>query len=296
MQVSQLIPYSIGTATENKPLTTNELNVMPTEVFSATDGEVTLNPEQVVSKGVDRDGRQYETSVVSDRSVTAKWLPFGSNRATAPDVSRGEKVMLYRFADTDTYYWRTLGLDEELRRLETVITVYNANPKRGMGSQIDVTNCYYFEVSTHNKTVTFGTSILNGEHTTMHVQIDAGMGVLLFEDGTGQTFYSNAPEAIMQMVNNQDTEFTLEKQNILAKAVGNIALEAGADIQFKAGGNVSLIADGNFDVSASAVTIDTPTTSVSGNLAVGGNVVAAGSLSGTVVICSSQGSQIPGYD
>lgn len=296
MQVSQLVPYSIGIATENKPLSTNDLNVMATEVFGATDGEVTLNPENVISKGVDGEGRQYQTSVVSDRSLTAKWLPFGSNRATAPDVSRGEKVMIYRFADTDTYYWKSLGLDEELRRLETVITVYNANPKRGMKGTIDFTNCYYFEVSTHNKTVTFGTSVLNGEHTTMHVQLNAGTGEFLFEDGTGQTVYSNAVEAILQMINNQGTELTLEKQDILAKADGNITLDAGGDILMNAGGNIALTAVGNLDVNAAAVTITTPTTTISGNLAVGGNIAAVGTLAGTLVILSSQGSVIPGYD
>ena len=52
MQMSQLRPYSIGVASENKPLDTRHLNVAPIEMLSALDGEIKFDPDEVPRRTV----------------------------------------------------------------------------------------------------------------------------------------------------------------------------------------------------------------------------------------------------
>ena len=74
-----------------------------------------------MEKWKDKKGYVYSDKIETSNSLMAEWLPLGSNRATAPNVRRGERVFLLQYADDDKYYWVTAGLDPHLRRRETVV-------------------------------------------------------------------------------------------------------------------------------------------------------------------------------
>ena len=125
---SKLVRKSIGHAASNLPLDSNMLEVYPVEEVGYTDGEINDHQETIEMTGIDAQGNEYSDVIKTSNSVLAEWLPWGSNRYTAPNVRRGEKVMLWQYAEVDKYYWTIMGTEDHLRRLETVI--YNFSNTR----------------------------------------------------------------------------------------------------------------------------------------------------------------------
>ena len=239
MEITALKAVSMGTAAENKPLTATTLNVYPYELIPAGDGYLGVNPVQVETTGTKYDGTEYTSSVQSDNVFTAEWLPYGSNRVTPPDIRRGERVMLYRVGDTDQYYWTDLGLDARLRRLETVIYAFNANPSIKT-SGFDPSNCYYVEVSTHNKTFTLGTSKANGEPYAYTLQLNAADGNFTFTDDIGNFVHLDSKDKRIILKNAAESFFDMFDKDLSISVLGNIDINAGKRIDIKAGTDATL--------------------------------------------------------
>ena len=180
--ISQLTPYSVGVSAENKPLNSKELNIAPIEKLPALDGELDVNPQTLTVSGVDKNNVKYEVQANVDNVITATWMPMGgSNRVSPPDIRRGELVWIYRLADSDTFYWVTLGISDHLRRLETIIFAVNGQPTNA-DAAVGPNNSYWLEISTHKKLVTFSTSALNGEPFTYTLQLDTNEGRFTLTD------------------------------------------------------------------------------------------------------------------
>ena len=239
MEITALKATSISVAAENKPLTATTLNVYPLELVPAGDGYLGVNPVQVETTGTKYDGTEYTSSVQSDNVITAEWLPYGSNRVTPPDIRRGERVMLYRVGDTDQYYWSDLGLDASLRRLETVIYAFNANPSIKT-SGFDPSNCYYLEVSTHNKTFTLGTSKANGEPYAYTLQLNAADGNFTFTDDIGNFVHLDSKDKRIILKNAAESFFDMFGKNLSISVLDNIDIKAGKRIDVTAGTDATL--------------------------------------------------------
>lgn len=245
MGISQLQTYSIGIAAENKPLTSRTLNVTPIEQLPAIDGELTFNPEEQISTGTDTLGNQYEVKVTSDTSLTAEWLPMGSNRVTPPDIRRGEYVEILRLGDSDRFYWRPMGLRDDLRRLETVIYAFNANPKESSNG-VDVNNCYYIEISTHNKLVTFSTSNKNGEPYRYTMQLNTSKGEFTFTDDINNFVEIISKERTLRAKNTDTSYIEIDKDTITAKNQTTSYLNIDGDritAKNKTGSNIEVVGD-----------------------------------------------------
>lgn len=245
-QSSKLQIYSWGVAAENKPLNTNKLKVVPTEAMSLSDGELRSSPEVLTTTGTNADGTPYDVPVVTDQAVEALWLPLAEgNRFTAPDIRRGERVILWKFADMDRFFWTPAGLDNQYRRLETAVFAFSAVANEGQDAT-HPENCYFLEVSTHQKTVTFQTSNKNGEACRFIVQFNADEGKFILSDDAGNEIELDSLNNYIQLINGDKTEVVLDRRSVRIKA--------------------------------SDVTIDAKDTTVTGDLKIGGNVTIGGNL------------------
>lgn len=258
--------YSLGIVTENRAPglgTLNEetgeyegwINVNPTEQTPFIDGELRSNPETTQAKGVDADGQPYEDEVESDNCIPAVWLPLGSNRITPPDVRRGERVILWAVADSDTIYWTEFG-DNHLRRLETVIYAWNANPNLEAKNGIDFKSCYYFEISGHGKHVTLCTSRANGEKAAFTFQFDGGEGRVTLQDDGDNHLFLDALERLWRLQNGDGTTLELDKRNFRVEAPDNIDCTAGKTVSFECT---------DYTVKAKTFTVDSPISTFQGN-------------------------------
>lgn len=233
MQASCFQNVALGIVAENKAMkdASGKFNrtilVTDIESLNMTNGEIRSNPEQLESSGVDATGKVYNSAVVVDQVIEATWVPFLSNRLTAPDVRRGERVRLWRSGDADKYYWSTMGLDENLRKLETAIFAFSGTPDESQ-TELDLENCYYFEVSTHNKTITLQTSASNGEPFRYTAQINAAEGAFLIEDDIGNSFELDSTENRLTLENADDSKVELNR--------GKIAIIANEEVSLTVGG------------------------------------------------------------
>lgn len=222
---SHLQIYSLGVAAENLTIGSKMLLVTPIEKLTFVDGELKSNPTADTVTGTDATGSTSSTSVNTDNAIEATWFPFHSNRHTPPDIRRGERVIIWRFADLDTFLWTELGLDQKYRKLETATYVWNATQDQTDNTTSDK-NSYFVEVSTHKGTITLRTSKANGEKTAHTVQFNPMAGKFTLADDLGQIFYVDSVGHLMHMTNADGTQFTMDHQNFSVSCDDTFSLAA----------------------------------------------------------------------
>lgn len=248
-KTSSLVQYAIGVVAEHKPIDSRDVSVAVVEHLGAVDGELSDNFDTVEANTVTSDGESKLNTTRTSNVLTATWLPKTARLKTAPDVRKGERVLIWKMENTNRYFWEELGLDPELRKLESVIYIFSANPNESV-HEVSIDSCYFFEVNTRTGTVTFSTSAANGEVTRYLTQFNAMEGTFTLSDSQGNINFINSVDGIMQSQNSHGSNFILNGPNITAKAPTNIILEAGADVDIKAGSSVKI------DGGGSTITLD----------------------------------------
>lgn len=224
-KLSKLQFYSLGIVANNKPLSSFLIEVTPVEEFPLLDGEITDNVESYQIDYKDAKEIPQKVDLKTTVSIKAKWLPINnSNRRTPPDVRRGEHVVIYRFADTDQYWWNTLQNDNKLRRLETVIYSFNNLRQENIVDTADTS--YWLEISTHKKLVHFHTSKNDGEPFAYDIQINAKEGSLVITDDAGNYVLIDSAEKTVHLQNAMGSYVDINKSDIKIIAPGSITIKS----------------------------------------------------------------------
>lgn len=213
MEISQFHFHSFGKVAANKPRGSNYAEVAAVETFSMMAGELTDNVETIDTGGQDSLGKNYVGKVTTKPTLTCRWLPMSnSNRVTPPDVRRNEEVLIYRFADTEYYFWTTLS-NNTIRKLETMALWFSGTPVEGEGEDKTRTadNGYFFELSTHEKHVIFSTSDKNGEVCRYYLQFDMNSGNFTVKDNLGQEVEFDSPGGKINVKSENEVNVTTKK-------------------------------------------------------------------------------------
>lgn len=297
--------YSIGHAAENLAISDANgninymLQVTPSEKLTFVDGELKSNPTQDTVTGVDATGKSFSANATTDAAINAKWLPLGSNRHTPPNIRRGERVLVWRYGDLDTFMWTDLGWDQHLRNLETVTYVWNASQDQN-DQTVSTKNSYYVEVSTHKGTITLQTSQVNGEKCTYTVQFNPMNGTFTFADNLGQTLFIDSVNQRFFMQNKSQTSFLIDKQNLTMTVPDTFTLNATNNVNITTknyvlnADNVTITASQEVKVqcatfkgtASTSVEIDSPSVLIGGVQISNGNVQMQ-SLQATSINCQS---------
>lgn len=281
MRVSKLHIHSLGIVAVNKPLDTHDIEVAPIEDLPFLDGELTDNAETTKLKGTNAAGGSYATTAITSATLTATWMPFGSNRKTAPDVRRGEKVLLWRFADEDKFYWSEFTYQPKLRKLETVVFMISAT--RTESDPGTPQSTYYLEVSSHTKTITLHTSKADGEPFTYDLQINAKDGNWTFTDDIGNFITVDSLNRRIELQNTDGSHIDMDRKDIRIYAPNNIELRADNDILMSAGNKINSQAGSSINDKAPSINTESdkttntvPLTSFSGDVKVAGMTTSKG--------------------
>lgn len=182
---SQLKLYSLGIAVEDKKRTEATIRVYPIEEVPYIDGMVADWKETVEKTYTQADGESRTISLDKDAIIIASWLQDGhDNRHSAPDVMKNETVKIYRFGETDSYYWSTLYNEPTVRRLETAVYRWGATKK--WKKKLDDKCSYQLVVSAHDKYVEFTTSQDNDELVKLRVFANLMSGEFSVKIGDGE--------------------------------------------------------------------------------------------------------------
>jgi phage gp45-like len=259
---------SLGVAANNKEIGSRKLNVVPIEQTPYLDGELASLPFESEVGGTDSQGNAFQVKVTTDQAVEAEWLPKGSNRRTPEDIRRGQRVLLWKYADKNDYYWQYLGLDDHLFKLETVVLQISATADESADST-KVENSYYLEISSHEQRITLQTSQANGEFCTYAFQFNMKEGKVVLTDELGNSFMLDSKNTVLELENAEGTVLRLDKKVIDAIAKDAINMEATNSMSLKTK-RFALQAD-TVTVKSTTNTFQTPNTTFTGNVAINGS-------------------------
>lgn len=299
MQSSGMRLFSMGIAAENKALDSVELQCWPCELLPMLDGELAPNAQTLQSEGIDGAGNMYTSQVQSDTVVTASWLSLETNRITPPDVRRGEQVLIWQYGDSDKYYWTSMGRDDRLRRKETLIYAYSNIPDESQDhGSLNANNSYMFELSTHNKTITFYTNKNDQEPFAYVLQLDTENGNVIVTDDVGNYIQLDSINTCIELTNKDGTSLKLDKKNIYGTATDsmyfnapnlvqwqceNFVIKAGTSIHMEAGEQIIAKAGSQIYYKAGTqITCDTPVTACTNLLTAAGLSIGGGGLANSV--------------
>ena len=230
MQLSQLHLYSVGYACENLDPASKELEVYPVEVAGYSQGELTATQAAETDDGEDFFGQKYSVKVNVSHSIKATWLNFSSNRATPPNIRRGEKIFIWRFADVDKYYWMESNETEHLRRLETVIFRLS-NTRDESVTQLTSENTYYLLWSTHTKQITLVTTKSDGEPFAYTFQFNTEDGIVTLQDDIENFFELNSSERRLTLQTADKARLVLDKLTGLLECPESVTVRTKKYIQ-----------------------------------------------------------------
>lgn len=248
-------PVSRGFAANNVDIDDVWLEVFCPELTGFVDGEINSEPVKLTTSGVDSDGSHYTCEILTTNSIKARWRADGSNRITAPNVRRGERVIVWQYSDADVYYWSVAGEDNNLRRLETVTNAYS-NTKDETTTELNKDNTYYTTISTHQQKIELGTSKSNGEPFAHTVQLDTAQGLFTYKDDIGNIIQVNSKGNQVFIEVSSGAKVILDRDNISIEAPNTVTVKAGQLIHLEA-----------------------PNVGIKGNVGVNGNLSLTGNLS-----------------
>lgn len=212
--------YSKGIVVEDKPRDSKIVKVCPIEELPNIPGKLMdykllYDIELPDVKGVTK------RSVIEGSSwIEAEWLPLHqSNRLTAPDLIKNETVQIYRYADSEKYYWDTHLREDHIRRLETV--TYGFNNSSVPLEECDDNKQYTVTVSTHDKYLEFKTVDTDGEVTTYKTRFDMKTGNIEIIDKQGNVLTLNSTSGTWAIKAN--TEVIVDSP--LSTFKGNVVIE-----------------------------------------------------------------------
>ena len=178
--MSKFKRYAIATVSEPKTSINDAIiQVTLDEIHPFEDGDKISSEEEYTARGVDRLGIAYEAKISADKSVEAIWMRDG-NRATPPDVQRGEKVQIYRNDNDENLYWSELGIGDvwQRRKQETIVFVVAADGSSDEKTVHTAENCYTITVSGHNRVIILDMPKVAGAKGAMRVTLDQSNGVI----------------------------------------------------------------------------------------------------------------------
>ena len=145
------------------------------------------------------------------------------NRMTAPDVRRGDKVQIYRMANSNQFFWETIGNDSNTRRLETVVNAYSATKKED--EVLNDENSYTQGVSTHKKLVTIiHTTMANEEKYKYDILVDTGNDNIMIKDNVGNFITLNSQQTLIHIHNMAGSEVKMSKGDITINAPSSMTI------------------------------------------------------------------------
>jgi len=307
--------YSLGIVAVTKDKGSDAIKVTPIEVLTLGNKKLSEEKNNYKVEMPDAKGIKRSSEIESESMLIAKWIPFGhSNRLTPPDVVAGETVILFRFADTEEYYWTTIFREPKLRRLETVNYGY-CNIPQGL-EPFDKQTSYWFEVSTDQKYIKLHTSKNDGEPYEYDITLDTEKGNLLIDDNAGNSIELNSEQSKLSILTNTDVYIKSPTVTIEAETThitGNVQVDGNLKVNQTTTTNKQVTEDGtqsiggvqiqggmNVDGNAilqddlqvngkmkgqggleSSGPISASGGQISGNLDVAGNVTASGTVTGT---------------
>ncbi len=251
--MSKFTFYSVGIVATTKSLGSDIISVVPIEQLNLADGPLETFTDKRSIKLPNATGKIYNGTFTSTVKILATWLPLSdSNRMTSPDVCKNETVMLYRYANTDQYYWTTIFREALIRRLEHVVYAYG--DLTAPLQEWDQNSSYWILWSTVEKLIHLHTSKSDGEPYTYDIIIDTKHGSVTVKDDINNSITLDSPTSTLTINTNKAATINTQKATVNASESATITTPT-ATIN-----------------ASSSLKVNTPVCTFSDNVNIGGNL------------------------
>lgn len=254
----QLFPYCVGIVAIDMEVNSREAEIFPLEKLPNVEGEFT-EPEKIEGEYEDDLKKKHSYTLEKSNTLTAKWLPIGwHNRLTAPNMCKGEYVMLYKYAGEDSYFWIPLFTETHLRKKESVMHFYSNKAKIMEQDDENLAKRGYFTlIDTLGQIVHLHTdkdedAEEDPEKAGYDVSFSGMEGHFLLQDTEENSFKLSSVEGHMDINLNGNLKLTMPSKspNGEEEDKGNIYIEAEGDYEFKLPnkdhGNITVEAQGDY--------------------------------------------------
>lgn len=284
MQDSNFKFYSLGIVAVDKPTTFFEITVMPLEHIVDQQGDIN-DTSDYKSNTTNHKNTPYKVETKVSNVLKAKWIPLSSsNRLSAPDVIKGETVMIYTYADTNEYYWTTVFNEPEIRRLEKVLYGFSNLSSGARAEAFDRTTSYWAEVDTLNKYIKIHTSDNDGEFTTYDIFINTKEGSITIEDGVGNFLKHDSKQDTLTAQYNKEINILAPTVNIKSDVLNienkelnieSVKITETSVTRYSEANGASITSEGgNIEIQANQVKHETPLVVNTGNMQTAGMSIA----------------------
>lgn len=204
---------------------TRVLEVIPIESNGYLDGALSeeINTD-MAGGGTDSLGVEYQTKITTSNSVTAIWYPGKSNAMSPPTITAGEQVILYRYADTDQYYWSAEGQSDHLRPTDTVSVGVSAKGEVSTDA-LNADNAYQFTMSSDQKKITLTTSQKNGEKCTYSAEFNMDTQFFEVKDSDGQLIQIDTATNSIALQNKDGSRVEMNGSKMVIEAPQEILIK-----------------------------------------------------------------------
>lgn len=263
-----------GIAAADKAHDSRELLVYSPELLPFFTGKLeALEVDNQISTNNSTTGG-YQGQLKTTNTITASYRGDNSNRTFPPDIRKGEQVILMNYGDSDQWWWKESGRNDNSRRTETyrvgISGTLENNP------EVSDDNSYFLELDTRRShRVRISTSNTDGEKHRYLICIDADNSVMFLGDDYGNEIQLDSENKRIRLKNTDNSLVDLNQKNIVIaceqditlaakngkisiQAKGNIeqiteskqTTQAGQDIQHTTNGSYSIRCAGNYEVIA----------------------------------------------
>ena len=254
---SKLEIFSLGIVAKDKVRGSDIISVYPVETLPIANGNVISINKNYKANLPDLSGTQNQGQIQSKVILQATWLALEcGNQNSAPDLYANESVLLWRYAEVETYYWQSLFREPTLRRLEDILYIYGGTKEYGV--ELSRKNSYWMEVNTFEGNIKLHTSTSNKEKIGYDIELDGLNGIMTINDNKGNTV----------VLSSSDDDLTITTNK-------TINLKTGKEINITAGSNINLKANNiglNGNVTINGNTINNGTLNSTGNITSNGVV------------------------
>lgn len=261
--LSKLSLYSLGTVVEDKESNSNMVKAIPYEVLTDLDGEVSKFSKSVSGGVEDLSGNVFGGNE-KVASIECEWLPFGDLRTTSPDMVLGEQVIIWRYADTEDFYWTPKRQDLLNRKLEHIILTLS-NTKDDQDESKPYDKAYTITLSTRDGYLSIVTDDNNKEKAKYEYKMNTKEGIVSLTDNHDNSWTLDSP----------NRKLTVETSEVLYKCK-SFKITGTLDVLGVSTHHSNLIGKADFKLSGSSTVGGTG--KYGGSLSSGGS----GSFSGTV--------------
>lgn len=275
---SMLRIYSVGVVAANKKLSSKDIEVCPLEHYSFMDGELTDNKTEEKISSENYNEESWDVTIDTTPSIKARWLSISNTfRKSAPDVRRGELVVIWQFGDADEYWWTDFDQANTIRRRETIIFSISNNAKEN--KKDDAKSTYWIEFSTHRKVVHLHTSKSDGEPFTYDFQLDTKNGIFVFKDDDENYIFLDSKNRRIKLHNKDKSLIDLNKKEILIESVDKITLKT-KDCIINATNSLK-VSTKDYTMRASTWKTTVPNAIFSNNVNIGSSLKVGGNIRGS---------------